>query len=143
MTGAVVLSLPAHSEADEIAALMLAQLLEARGIKAKPISASALASERLEEAAAENIQVVCVSTVPPDGYMHTRYLCKRLREQLPEIRIVVAILAREDVSRKRDSSVPADEVTVTLKEAANAIVSLVCASEKPATQTTSVHDHAR
>ena len=72
--GVEVLSLPARSEADEIAALMLAQLLSAHGIRTKAASASALASERLDAVAQEKIHLVCVSTVPPDGYLHARYL---------------------------------------------------------------------
>jgi hypothetical protein len=132
-----VLSLPAHGEADEIAALMLGQLLEARGISAKTVSASALASERLEEAAGERIEVVCVSTVAPDGCLHARYLCKRLREQFPDLRIVAAILIRVEARdvRKRELSISANEVAVTLGEAAQQIQSLVSVPPSPAAQT--------
>jgi predicted PurR-regulated permease PerM len=122
-----VLSLPARGEADEIAALMLAQLLNARGIGTKPISADALASERLEEANREKIEVVCVSTVVPDGFLHARYLCKRLRDQYPELRIVAAVVARGDEGdiRKHELSASANEVATTLSEAVKQIQSLV------------------
>jgi predicted PurR-regulated permease PerM len=132
-----VLSLPARGEADELAALMLVQLSSARGISAKAASASALASERLEEAGEEKIEVVCVSTVVPDGCLHTRYLCKRLREQFPDLRIVAAILIRDDARdvRRRELSIAANEVAVTLSEAAKQIQSLVSVPATPAGQT--------
>lgn len=132
-----VLSLPARGEADEIAALMLAQLLNARGIGTKPISADALASERLEEANGDKIEVVCVSTVVPDGFLHARYLCKRLHDQYPELRIVAAVVARGDGGdiRKHELSASANEVATTLGEAVKQIQSLVSVSTPSVGQT--------
>jgi hypothetical protein len=132
-----VVSLPARGEADEIAALMLTHLLKARGIRAKPVSASALASERLEQANGERIEVVCVSTVVPDGCLHTRYLCKRLHDQFPEMRIVAAILVRGEAQdiRRRELSVSANEIAGTLSEAVKQIQSLVSVSPAPVAQT--------
>ena len=137
MAEARVLSLPARGQADEIAALMLSQLLNAHGIRTKPISASALASERLEEANGKRIEVVCVSTVPPDGHLHTRYLCKRLHEQFPGMRIVAALLTRDEGKdiRKRELSMTTNEVALTLGEAVNQIRALVSVPATPAAQT--------
>ncbi len=122
-----VLSLPSRTEADEIAALMLAQLLNARGIGTKPMAASAFASERLEEIGREKIQLACVSSVPPDGHLHTRYFCKRLRAQFPEMKIVVAILVggNDPEARQKETSVPADEMARSLAEAVAEISSLL------------------
>jgi predicted PurR-regulated permease PerM len=131
-----VLSLPAHSRADEIAALMLAQLLGARGVPAKAASASVLASERLKSVAQEKIGLVCVSTVPPDSYLHARYLCKRLREEFPKMKIVPVILAAgsgEEV-KHREPSMPADEVALTLAEAVTEICALLSVSSAQAEQ---------
>jgi hypothetical protein len=132
-----VLALPARGEADEIAALMLAQLLNARGISTRPISSGALASERLEEASGEHIEVVCVATVVPDGCLHTRYLCKRLHEQFPEMRIVAAILVREEMqdARNRELCATANEVAGTLTEAAQQVQALVAVPSVPSAQT--------
>lgn len=128
-----VLSLPAHSDADEIAAIMLAQLLNARGIRTKALSASVLASEHLEEVGREKVRLVCVSTVPPDGYLRARYLCKRLHEQFPEIRIVAAVLLRGDVCEagQRGPSVPANEVAVTLAQAVAGVCALLPIAARP------------
>ncbi len=122
-----VLALPARGEGDEVAALMLSQLLNARGISTKPVSAAALASERLEEASGEGLEVVCVATVVPDGYLQARYLCKRLHEQFPEMRIVAAILVRDDAgdARCRELSATGNEVAGTLSEAAKQVQALL------------------
>jgi len=122
-----VLSIPAYGEADEIAAVMLAQLSEARGIHARVASAEALASERLEQAGEEKIEVVTVVTLAADGFVHARYLCKRLREQFPDLRIVAAVLVYDNAgeARKRELGAAANEIAGSLGEAAKQIQSLV------------------
>ncbi len=134
--GVEVLSLPARSDADEIAALMLAQLLNARGIRTQTASASALASERLEKVQEEKIRLVCVSTVPPDGRLHIRYLCKRLREQFPELKIVATMLAHggSPELKQREPKVPADEIALTLAEAVTEVCALLPVSNARAEQ---------
>jgi len=104
--------------------------LNATGIPAKSISAS-LASERLEEAAHREIRMVCISAVPPFGYLHARYLTKRLRAQFPGIKIIVAVLSQGDASdmKKREPQIPADDIVTSLRQALSVAVSLApCAS---------------
>lgn len=127
-----VLCMPARDEADEIGALMLAQLLNGKGIAAKSISAS-LASERLDEVAHRQIQTVCISAVPPFGYLHARYLTKRLRAQFPGIKIVVAVLSQGDASdmKKREPQIPADDIVTSIRQALAIVVSLApCTSRE-------------
>jgi predicted PurR-regulated permease PerM len=129
-----VLSMPARDEADEIGALMLAQLLNRRGIGARPVSAEALASERLEEAARERIQIVAIAAVPPFGYMHARYLARRLRTRLPGVKIVAAVLNEADAAElaRRQPPLPADAVATGLHQAVTEIFSLVPVAEESA-----------
>jgi hypothetical protein len=116
---------------------MLAQLLDARGIRARAGSAESLASERLEEAGGEKIEVVCVSTVAPDGFLHARYLCKRLRGQFPDLRIVAAIIVRDEARevRTRELSTSANEIASSLSKAAKQAQSLIPVSPAPTGQT--------
>jgi hypothetical protein len=132
-----VLVLPAHGPADEIAALMLTHLLGAHGIDAKTVSAESLASERLEKAGEEKIEVVCVAALASDGFLHARYLCKRLRAQFPDLRIVTAVIARDQARdvRTRELRTSANEVAASLSEAAHQIQSLVPIRPAPAGQT--------
>jgi hypothetical protein len=86
-----VLCLPAQSQADEIAGLMLAQLLEIKGQRAIAASQVSLASEMLELIEAQKAPVVCISALPPAALGHSRYLCKRLYLRFPDLPTVVGL----------------------------------------------------
>ncbi len=88
-----VLVLPAGEEADEIAGLMLAQLLEGRGYSAAVASASSLVGEALAMVEQPQAHVVCVSAMPPGSVARARYLCKRLHEKHADLRIIVGLWA--------------------------------------------------
>jgi predicted PurR-regulated permease PerM len=120
------LCIPARDEADEIAAQMLVHLLQKRGLAAKSMDSLALASESLEQVGKDKPQVVCVAAVPPLGYLHARYLCRRLRAEYPELKLVGAILTERDVEevKKRQPSVTADDLASSLKQAVTQIVAL-------------------
>jgi hypothetical protein len=85
-----VLCLPARDEADELVGLMLAQLLTADGFSARPVS-TGLAGELVNRTEQEQAHVVCISALPPGALTPARYLCKRLRARLPEVRIAVGL----------------------------------------------------
>ncbi len=120
------LCIPARDEADEIAAQMLVQLLNKRGLSAKAMDSQALASESLEEVGKDKPQVVCVAAIPPLGYLHTRYLCRRLRAEYPELRLIGAVLTEGDVEeiKKRRPAVTANDLASSLKQAVTQIVAL-------------------
>jgi len=86
-----VLCLPAHSQADEIVGLMLAQLLELKGQRAIAASQTLLAGEMLELIEAQKAPVVCISALPPAAVAHSRYLCKRLQIKFPDLPTVVGL----------------------------------------------------
>jgi hypothetical protein len=122
-----VLCVPARDEADEIAALMLEQLLNKRCISATVLSCAGLLGECIQEVEKRKPRVVCVAAVPPFGYVHARYLCRRLRARFPELKIVAAILTEGDVNeiKKRQPPVQAHEIGASLTQALAAILSLL------------------
>jgi predicted PurR-regulated permease PerM len=122
-----VVCIPARDEADEIAALMLEQLLSKRGISAKVFSCAGLLGECIQKVEEEKPGVVCVAAVPPFGYVHARYLCRRLRNRFPDLKVVAAILTEGDVNeiKKRQPPVAADEIGSSLAQALAAILSLL------------------
>jgi predicted PurR-regulated permease PerM len=91
LPGPSVVCLPARSQADEIAALMLAQVLEATGCSVETLSIASLAGEIAEIVDRQTADVICVSATPPAAVMHARYLCKRLRDRLPNVKLVVGL----------------------------------------------------
>ncbi len=115
-----VVCLPASNEADELAAIMLAHLLEKRSILARVASCKSLASEMVELTATSGAPLVCISAIPPNSVMPATHLCKRLRERLPDARIVVGLWREVELERRQQrlKRVNADDIFVTLDKAA-------------------------
>jgi predicted PurR-regulated permease PerM len=122
---ASVLCLPARDDADEIAALMLSLLLRKRGISARAASATAVGGERIELIDRENAQIACLAAIPPLGYTHARFLCRRLRAEFPDLKLVAAILTErgEQELNQRRPAIEADDLAASLKRALTGIVS--------------------
>jgi hypothetical protein len=115
-----VLCLPARDEADEIAGLMLTQLLEQRGVTARVVSTHILSGEMMEQIAAESIQIVCISALPPMAATHARYLSKRLRPKFPQLRLIVGLWQTGSITKKTHERLTAtgiDKLVTTLSEA--------------------------
>jgi len=122
-----LICIPARDEADEIAAIMLVQLLNRRGFGGYVLNGGTLAAESLEAVTRESPPVVCVVAVPPFGYVHARYLCRRLRAQRRELKIVAAILTEGPVEelKQRRPALQADESAANLKLALAQVLSLI------------------
>ncbi len=88
-----VVCVPAADQADEIAATMLAQLLERLGHKTMLLPAAALAPEVLNRIGQERDTVVFLSALPPFAFARARSLALRIREHLPENRLLVGLWA--------------------------------------------------
>ncbi|MGH8500882.1 MAG: AI-2E family transporter [Gammaproteobacteria bacterium] len=86
-----LMCLPSRDMADELTARMFAQVLNQQGIVAEQLSVRSLASEMVERVGQREHPVVCVSALPPKALAHTRYLCKRLKQQFPKARIAVGL----------------------------------------------------
>ncbi|MGD0389544.1 MAG: AI-2E family transporter [Tepidisphaeraceae bacterium] len=95
-----IVCLPARDQADEIAGLMLANLLHELGYSVTNVSATTLASERVDMISQLKADVVVVSALPPGATVHARYLCKRIREKFPHILLLVGIWnAKDDLEK--------------------------------------------
>jgi predicted PurR-regulated permease PerM len=115
-----VYCIPARAERDELAAVMLAQLLHQQGVESRIAPTRASAEELIAQVDKTQVEVVCISVVAPSTVLHARYLCLKLRAALPKLRIVVGLWGVKDsvadaTRRVRDSG--ADEVVTTLADA--------------------------
>ncbi|MCE3016466.1 MAG: AI-2E family transporter [Pirellula sp.] len=98
-----ILCIPARTEADEITAMMLAQVLANSGRLVQAISLASLASELVDIVEQRKPDVICLSATPPAAAMHARHLCKRLRDRLPEMKLVVGLWdVQDDLSKARE-----------------------------------------
>ncbi|MEO6434381.1 MAG: AI-2E family transporter [Tepidisphaeraceae bacterium] len=119
------LILPSHDEADEIVALMLAQLLEFNNYCGHAGSIHTLAGEMTEMVHSKQADIVCVSALPPSAVTHARYLCKRLHQKHPELKMVVGLWTiKGDLARARERISCSDSVQLvtTLAGALDQIV---------------------
>jgi predicted PurR-regulated permease PerM len=85
------LCIPAYDQADEIAAAMLAQLLEQQGEVALSFPVSPHASETIALLEPEPKDVICISAVPPYAFAPARKICKQVRSRFPKANIAVGI----------------------------------------------------
>ncbi len=124
----VVLCIPASHEGDEVAALMLANLLTDAGVPAGVLSAKLLAAESVEEAATLAPSVICISSLPPASSIAARALCKRLLARMPSARIVVGRWEPEDAKsaarQARIAKAGTVEIYSSLRKAAIGIAAL-------------------
>ena len=115
-----VICVSTQDQGDEIAATMLAQLLEQAGNRTLQLPSSALSDEILSRLAEETETVICVSSLPPFAFAETRALCQRLRQRLPRNRMLVGLwdpaLDAERV-RERLSTCRPDRVVTNLAHA--------------------------
>jgi predicted PurR-regulated permease PerM len=117
-----VLAYPASSAADELALHMLGQLLEKTPVAMDVLSSHTLISELIAAIQERGCPIVCIADLPPSPPSKTRYLIKKLRIALPDVKIVVgrwapAPLADEDARSLMEAG--ATHVASTMSETAN------------------------
>ncbi len=116
-----VVCVPASDQADELAATMLAQVLEAAGHKTLLLPPSALTPELLAGFAAEPHMYLCISALPPFAFASARTLYQRLRTALPSNPILIGLWQSQvspDLLRNRFGIVePGDNIVITLAQA--------------------------
>jgi methylmalonyl-CoA mutase cobalamin-binding subunit len=127
-----VYCLPARAERDELAGAMLAQLLHQQGFEAQNAPAKLVAGEMVNLVDEADVDAACISVVAPSTVIHARYLCVKLRAQLPNLKIAIGLWgATENITqaaqRLRDSG--ANEVVTTLADAVVQLAKLTPASD--------------
>ena len=85
-----VLCIPARDEADDVVAMLLAQVLRRQGNKASSIPIGSTA-DMLLAVVRSNPQVLCISALPPFALAHAAALYTKLRAQLPDLHIVICL----------------------------------------------------
>jgi hypothetical protein len=137
-----VLGYATNGVADEVALAMLAHVLDDLPIAVEITRTRMQASEVVSLVHEGQFSVVCIADLPPSPPSKTRYLVKRLRAALPEVRIVVGrwappALADESTQVLRDTG--ADLVASTLVETRTYLAGLVEIPRIPVLETPAVH----
>jgi predicted PurR-regulated permease PerM len=135
-----ILGCPAYDAADELALLMLQQLLDPTRYRMAIVSAGMLTGEVLSVVEQQDIRLICVAALPPGALAPVRYLCKRLRTRFPDCRIVVGLWGGEadsNSARVGLREAGADEVGTTLREIHNQVSQLIQLVSPPTPSSTS------
>jgi predicted PurR-regulated permease PerM len=115
-----ILCLPARDEADEIAAMMLAQLLDTGEFLVQSVPFTTAAGELVDLVKRRKPDVICISATPPAAVMHARHLCKHVRGRFPDVHMVVGLWnAQGDLSKAitRIGGAATTHVVATLADA--------------------------
>jgi hypothetical protein len=136
-----VLGLAINGVADELALGMLVHLVDDLPIAVDITAARMQASELVSLVKEREFSVVCFADLPPSPPSKTRYLVKRLRAALPEVRILVGrwappALADESTQVLRETG--ANHVGATLVETREYLGGLVEIPRIPLPGTVSV-----
>jgi predicted PurR-regulated permease PerM len=114
-----VMGVATNGVGDELALQMLGHLLDDLPIVVEVVKGRLLASDLISLVQAQGVSVICLADLPPSPPSKTRYLVKRLRAALPELRILVGrwgprALADDSTQLLRDAG--ATLVATTLAE---------------------------
>ena len=134
----LMLGYAVNGAADELALAMLAQVIDDLPIALHVAGARMQAAELVSLAKGQQFSVVCLADLPPSAPSKTRYLIKRLRAALPEIRIVIGrwgppALADETGTLLRDAG--ANLVVSTLMDTRSYLADLVEIPRLPVRET--------
>lgn len=142
----VLLCIAAKDEADEIAALLLARCAQQRGLGARALPTSASSDECLDELKRQNIAVVCISSVPPSGLRQARYLCRRIRSALPNVKLVIGTWCHKNdlnAIKNQLASCSPDGVATTMKQAMEQITAATAITQEMAPAPVPADEHER
>jgi hypothetical protein len=115
--GMPVLCAAARSPLDEVAAMMLAQLLGKHGLGARVEGAGALSASNILGLETAGVGMVCLSCLDSSNPAHLRYSIRRVRRRFPDAKILLGSwLADADTAPAADA-VKADSIAITLRDA--------------------------
>jgi hypothetical protein len=105
-----IVCVAAHDEADEVAAMMVAQLLERAGRHTMVLGATALSTEIQDRLGQDAETTVLLSALPPFAFAHARGLCQQIREHMPNNALTIALWGMdgdpEDILTRFDKARP-------------------------------------
>jgi predicted PurR-regulated permease PerM len=121
----LVLGCPGNDEADELALLMLAELLRDDDWPAQVLSAQILKSESLAEVEKAQPALICIGFLPEGPLFPVRQLCKQLRSRFPKMTLVIGRWGAKERSKIQHSlSDLVEAIGWNLAESKNQIIQL-------------------
>jgi predicted PurR-regulated permease PerM len=120
-----IVGCPARDEADALALEMVRHLLDPARYRMEVTRIGTPVAEVLTWVDLHRPALVCIGAVAPGGLSHARHLCKRLRSQCPELKIVVGrwgLHDEKDADRQHLLAAGADHVETTVLDTQRTLV---------------------
>lgn len=130
-----IVGCPARDEADALALEMVRHLLDPVRYRFEMIGASMLTAEVVAWVDLHRPTLLCIGAVAPGGLSQARHLCKRLRSQCPELKIVVGrwgLHDEKDADRQYLLAAGADHVETTVLDTQRTLTQVALTLERPA-----------
>jgi predicted PurR-regulated permease PerM len=119
-----IVGCPARDEADALALEMLRHLLDPARYRIEVSGTGMLTAEVVAWVDLHRPALLCIGSVAPGGLSQARHLCKRLRSQCPELKIVVGrwgLHDERDTDRQQLLAAGADHVETTVLDTQRAL----------------------
>jgi predicted PurR-regulated permease PerM len=123
-----VLCVPGLGPLDEALALVIAQLLERRGLGARVEPADALSVSRIFSLDTTGVAFACLCYVESANQAHIRYAVRRLRRKLPEAPILIALFGEDSANDPEQGKAALPNTSVASRSLRAVIEQIVAAS---------------
>jgi predicted PurR-regulated permease PerM len=129
-----IVGCPARDEADALALEMVRHLLDPARYRIEVSGTGMLTAEVVAWVDLHRPALLCIGSVAPGGLSQVRHLCKRLRSQCPELKIVVGrwgLHDERDTDRQQLLAAGADHVETTVLDTQRALAQLALTLGRP------------
>jgi len=133
-TGKPVLCIPGLSVLDECVALMIAQLVEKRGIGARAEQADVLSMSRIFALDITDVALVCLCYLEKPTAAQVHYTMRRLRRKAPRAFILVTLVGtahNDDDLQELQGSADTDLIKVSLRDTLERVIAIANSSSEP------------
>jgi predicted PurR-regulated permease PerM len=130
-----IVGCPARDEADALALEMVRHLLDPARYRIEVSGTGMLTAEVVAWVDLHRPPLLCIGAVAPGGLSQTRHLCKRLRSQCPELKIVVGrwgLHDEKDADRQHLLAAGADHVETTVLDTQRTLAQVGLTLGRPA-----------
>ena len=125
---------PARDEADALALEMVRHLLDPARYRIEVSGTGMLTAEVVAWVDRHRPALLCIGSVAPGGLSQARHLCKRLRSECPELKIVVGrwgLHDERDTDRQQLLAAGADHVETTVLDTQRALAQVALTLGRP------------
>jgi hypothetical protein len=129
----LILGCPANDEADELALMMLAELLREEHWTMRVLSSQILASECIADVEKAQPALVCVAFLAQGPLFPLRQFCKRLRSRMPQLPIAMGCWGGKNLEKTDQLTGLVEAIGWGLAETKNQVIQLAQVSSAPNT----------